>query len=1397
MLPKSLAIFGTPAHRVLTTDTAPTTMDPGNCPNNPSQALSWIENLRTFLDNDLARYSEANKTLIALNRMTPEPLIRFTEKWYDRIVDQPLSSKIFDTLVRDFKLAITRRLSRNPPSTNFSCMTSRDRACFLRHHPALVNQLSTTSQSTPFKLPTFPAFRKWNPMERAKYLRRNHPSLKTSQTSPRYPPGLPLIPSRPPLSSSLTHSLASVITAIPTERTLKVAVTLHVYRRDHETIAVIDSGASGCFIDPQLVHQLNLKTFPLIKPVQAYNVDGTTNCKGNITQEVDIELSFPDSSNPLHSETTRLMILNLGKPQLILSMPWLQKWNPEIDWVRRTICLPDSEVSFPRDVEPLCECLPEIDENREPQDHLLQCLGLDADHKIESLIQKRRLWLDGETIAKTTLSTEIAQQEKPVEAVIPTWCTDFKDVFSEKTHETLPPHRPYDHVINLKPDFTPKIAKIYSLNPAKKITCKEFVQEHLKTGRIVPSKSPQASPFFFVPKKDGTLRPCQDYHYLNSFTIRDAYPLPLIPDLINDMKESTLFTKFDIRWGYNNIHIREEDQWKAAFITPEGLFEPTVMFFGFCNAPPTFQAFMNHIFADYIQEKWLKVYMDDMGIHTKDDVILHHERTRKVLLRLREHGLTIKLSKTTFDAPHIEFLGTIIGQGEIKMDPRKLEAIRNWKPPTTVKGIRSFTGFANFYRKFIPGFSNIVAPLNLLTRKSEPWNWTPLQQRAFDHLKEIFTSAPILLIPDVSKPFSIMTDAFLVTAGAILLQNDTNGDRLPCAYFSKTFAPAQRNYDIYDQELLAVILALEEWRQYLQGTQHPVTILTDHKNLSYVKDPRKLSRRQARWALFLQDFDLIWEVTPGTKMAPADALSRKDLVDTSTDNIDVPICPNLTISSPKDAEPLRERPPLAEVLVQTLDLQIMERVRNSSPSDPLVIRALQDLKKGNPLFPRSSLSDWTFTDNTLYYKGRMYVPPDTRQSLVSALHESPTLGHAGCFRTKTFVEQDFWWPGLSTFVNNFVTGCAVCQQNKVNTHPTVPPLHPIPSKTLLPFKQLSVDLITDLPKSAGFDSLMVVVDHGLSKGVILVPCTKNIDAAGVAALFFNHIFKQFGLHNTLISDRGPQFASAFAQELARLLHYDVRLSTAYHPQTDGQTERTNQEIETYLRIFCTNNPKSWTNLLTTAEFQHNTAPHHSTKTSPFSLLLGYEPRAYPSLGKTFLPALEKRLSSLEETRQETLAAHELSRRLMSNRITQKFTPWRTGDKVWLEATHLRINYPSRKLAPKRLGPFEILQVLSPLTYRLKLPPTWKIHDVFHASLLSSYKETSTHGPNFPSPPPDLINSEEEYEVEKILAHQGTSGRRRYLTAWKGYPSSENTWEPESNLTHAQELLNEYKTARSL
>ena len=289
---------------------------------------------------------------------------------------------------------------------------------------------------------------------------------------------------------------------------------------------------------------------------------------------------------------------------------------------------------------------------------------------------------------------------------------------------------------------------------------------------------------------------------------------------------------------------------------------------------------------------------------------------------------------------------------------------------------------------------------------------------------------------------------------------------------------------------------------------------------------------------------------------------------------------------------------------------------------------------------------------------------------------------------------------MITYIQKYVAGCAVCQANKVNSHPTVLALSPLKSNCTHPFQQVSVDLITDLPPSGSFDSVMVIVDHGLTKGVIFCSCNKNIDVAGIAKLFFLHVFHHYGLHDKYISDQGPQFASAFARELTHLLKYNLKLSSAYHPQTDGETERVNQELETYLCIFCDGHSKKWADLLPMAEFSHNFATHSATNKLPFSLILGYEPRSYPPIGKTFISALETCLRELEDFRKEALAAHKKAQRTMKKWISFKFHPWKSGDKIWLEGRNLKLCYPSKKLASRREGPFEIVQVIFPVVYKL-------------------------------------------------------------------------------------------------
>ncbi|GBE84238.1 hypothetical protein SCP_0602160 [Sparassis crispa] len=503
-----------------------------------------------------------------------------------------------------------------------------------------------------------------------------------------------------------------------------------------------------------------------------------------------------------------------------------------------------------------------------------------------------------------------------------------------------------------------------------------------------------ASPFFFIGKKDGALRPCQDYRYLNEGTVKNAYPLPLISDLMDQFKGALIFTKMDLRSGYNNVRIKDGDQWKGAFKTNHGLFEPMVMFFGLCNSPATFQMMMNALFKDMINEGWIVIYMDDILIFS-NDLEEHHVQTRRVLQRLKDNDLFLKPEKCFFDVKEVEFLGMIIRENYIGMDPIKLKGIAEWPEPSTVKGVRSFLGFGNFYRKFIANFSDIAKPLTNLTctaAGSPPFEWT----------------TELLLLPDKAKPFIVESDASKFATSAVLRQADINGDLHPCAYISQTLNPAERNYEIYDRELLGIIRALTEWRHYLEGSPHPVEVRSDHKNLTYFRTAQKLNCRQARWSLKLSQFDLHLIHVPGTQMIQSDALSRRNgLDDSESDNEDRILLPNA-------------------LFVRSISPTLFDEIRNHAAKDLIVHEALEAIAHKGPFPMKSSLSDWEVHDGVILYKGKIYVPPSKtlRRDLVRLHHDSPAMGHPGKFNTLELLRREFWWPGMYTFVYNYVEGCA-------------------------------------------------------------------------------------------------------------------------------------------------------------------------------------------------------------------------------------------------------------------------------------------------------------------------------------------------------------------------------------
>ncbi|MGL4357092.1 MAG: reverse transcriptase/ribonuclease H family protein, partial [Cetobacterium sp.] len=361
--------------------------------------------------------------------------------------------------------------------------------------------------------------------------------------------------------------------------------------------------------------------------------------------------------------------------------------------------------------------------------------------------------------------------------------------------------------------------------------------------------------FFFVAKKDGGLRPCIDYRHLNSQTIKFSYPLPLVPAALEQLRGATIFSKLDLRSAYNLIRIRKGDEWKTAFITPSGHYEYQVMPYGLSNSPSVFQNYMNEIFREYLN-KFVIVYIDDILIysHHQEEHITH---VKLVLQKLREHQLYLKLEKCEFHTPSVQFLGYIIDPDGVKMDQGKVEAITHWTQPKTIKELQRFLGFANFYRRFINNYSMLSSPLTSLLRnrpKSLSWNHTATN--AFHQLKLAFKSAPILVHPDPNRQFIVEVDASSTGVGAVLSQRQGNPSRLhPCAFYSKKLSPAEQNYDIGNRELLAIKLALEEWRHWLEGAKIPFEVITDHRNLEYLRDAKRLNHRQARWALFFTRFN--------------------------------------------------------------------------------------------------------------------------------------------------------------------------------------------------------------------------------------------------------------------------------------------------------------------------------------------------------------------------------------------------------------------------------------------------------------------------------------------------------------------------------------------------------------
>ncbi|XP_036003961.1 uncharacterized protein LOC110367566 [Fundulus heteroclitus] len=930
--------------------------------------------------------------------------------------------------------------------------------------------------------------------------------------------------------------------------------------------------------------------------------------------------------------------------------------------------------------------------------------------------------------------------EDPVDlSLVPKLYWDLKAVFSKSKAKSLPPHRPYDCAIDLLPGAPLPSSRLYNISRAERQALEDYINESLATGIIRPSSSPLGAGFFFVGKKDGSLRPCIDYRGLNQITVKNKYPLPLISSALEPVHDATVFSKLDLRNAYHLVRIRQGDEWKTAFKTPMGHFEYLVMPFGLCNAPSVFQALVNDVLRDFLNV-FIFVYLDDILIYSKT-LAEHQVHVRLVLQRLLENKLFVKPEKCEFHRPSVTFLGLILESGRVRSDPEKIKAVLNWPVPDSRKQLQRFLGFANFYRRFVRNYSMIAAPLHALTSTKTVFAWNPKADSAFLELKQRFSQAPILVHPDPSKQFTLEIDASDSGVGAVLSQRSSDQKLHPCAYFSRRLTPAERNYDVGDRELLAIKLALEEWRHWLEGTEQPVQIWTDHKNLAYLQAAKRLNSRQARWSLFFSRFNLSISYRPGSKNIKPDALSR--------------------MFSPEELpkEPAPILPP--SCTVGSLHWEIEDLISQAAQAEP-------DPGNGPP--------------------GKTYVPSSVRPQVLHWFHSTKLFAHPGSRRTSTLITRHFWWPSLYKDVREYTLACPTCAQNKSSNRPPAGLLQPLPLPQR-PWSHIALDFVTGLPSSRGMTTILTIVDR-FSKACHLVPLRKLPSAFQTAQLLVRHVFRLHGIPKEILSDRGPQFTSRVWKEFSTALGAKCALSSGYHPQSNGQTERLNQELESSLRCLTSTNPTDWSTFLPWVEYAHNSLVSTSTNHSPFEASLGYQPPLFPADEKQItVTSVAHHIRRCQQVWDQTI--HSLRRsteqiRRFADRRRVPAPHYRPGQRVWLSSKDLPHRSTSRKLAPRFTGPYVIDSIVSPSAVRLRLSPRSRIHPTFHVSQLKPV-HSSPLCPltEPPPPPPDRVGR----QVRRIVDSRRRGRGWQYLVHWEGCGPEDRSWVSGSSISDPSLISN--------
>ncbi|KAH0730058.1 hypothetical protein KY289_001246 [Solanum tuberosum] len=688
------------------------------------------------------------------------------------------------------------------------------------------------------------------------------------------------------------------------------------------------------------------------------------------------------------------------------------------------------------------------------------------------------------------------------------------------------------------------------------------------------------------------MRMCIDYRQLNKVTVKNRYPMPRIDDLFDQLQGAAMLSKIDLRSGYHHLRIRASDIPKTVLRTRYGHYEFLLMSFGLTNALSAFMDLMTRVFRPYL-DLFVIVFIDDILVYSRS-LREHNHHLRIVLQNFRDQRLYAKFLKCEFWLESVAFFAHVVSKEGIRVDPAKIEAIRDWHRPTSIIEVRSFVGLASYYRHFVEGFSTIAVPLTRLTRCDVPFVWSEECEASFLRLKELLTIALILTLLVEGEGFTVYCDASGVGLGYVLMQQGR-----VIVYASRQLKIHERNYRTHNLEFAAVVFALKIWRNYLYRVR--CEIYADHRSLQYIMSQRDLNSRQRRWIELLKDYDLSILYHPGKANVVADALSRKavsmgSLAFLSVEERPIALDIQSLANSMVRLDISDSRRVLAFIGVQS---SLLDRILGCQFEDDTLVTLRDRVLAGDG--GQATLDP----DGVLKFAGRICVPRvgDLIQLILYKTHEFRYSIHPGTAKMYRDLRQHYWWSGIGRDIADFVSLCLCCQEVKAEH------LRPVGEFQKLPipewkWERITVDFVVGLPRTfRGVDSIWVIVDL-LTKSAHFLPVHTTFSAERLARIYIREVVRLHGLPVSIISDRVSQFSSGFWRDFQEELGTRVHLSIAFHPQTDGQSEHTIKILEDMLWDCVMDFGGQWDQFLPLAEFAYNNSYHSSIQMALFEALYG-------------------------------------------------------------------------------------------------------------------------------------------------------------------------------------------------